>query len=156
MLKRISSAGTFFFKFVVPGTIISLFSLGLILSLTKNIGFAILALCGLAAEIFSERATFMRLKVVIVNDTNLYVSNYFKRITIPLNEVAYIEKSDWGKGYVVWIIHFTHDTEFGREIIFSPIPDHTLPDRGNAEDLIKNIPARWVLPKLNGNWSGRA
>ena len=149
MLKRISSAGTFFFKFVMPGAFISFFCLMLVIGLIKDIRLAIFSLFGLG--VVFGLSNFMQLKVIIVNDKNLYVSNYFKKITIPLTEVAYIKKWDWGKGYVVWIIHFTHDTKFGREVIFSPIPDHTLPERGTAEDLIKRIPARWVLARHNND-----
>jgi hypothetical protein len=149
MVKRISSGGTFFKKFLFPsiflisGTFVFTFALLNLRSWGAGpLIFTLFWLMMILAFISNDR--YLRIKLVSIDQSYLHISNYIKSITVPLSDVVYIEKRDLGnRGWsvFVWVIHLRTETVFGREIMFSPVPDHKLPDRGGAEDLVKNIPA---------------
>ncbi|UCD75768.1 MAG: hypothetical protein JSV91_02400 [Phycisphaerales bacterium] len=64
------------------------------------------------------------LKQVAVDDHALYVSNYSRRIAVPITEIEKITENRWIGGHPVWIT-FRRPTAFGRRIMFMP-PYHGL------------------------------
>lgn len=61
----------------------------------------------------------MPLKVVRMDDTALYVSNYLEEITIPLQNISAVTEVQWIKIHPV-TIHFHAPTDFGLRIKFMP------------------------------------
>ena len=59
------------------------------------------------------------LKRVRTDGRNLYISNYFHEITVPLTAVGDVTENRWINIHPV-TIHFRRDTEFGRRITFMP------------------------------------
>jgi hypothetical protein len=62
--------------------------------------------------------TCFKLKAVSLDESNLYVSNYLKEITVSLSEIGYVYQIIGGNGGVV--IHLKSASEFGRTIMFLP------------------------------------
>jgi hypothetical protein len=63
--------------------------------------------------------TCMRLMAVSVDDNFLYVSNYFKEISIPLSNIYDVTENRWINIHPV-TIHLKSPSEFGDKIIFMP------------------------------------
>jgi hypothetical protein len=59
------------------------------------------------------------LKAVSVDDEFLYVSDYFKEISVPLSEIEDVTQSGWIKNQSVKI-HLSPPSEFGDKIAFMP------------------------------------
>ena len=59
------------------------------------------------------------LKEVSVDDNFLYVSNYFKEISIPLSEIYDVTENKWLNIHPV-TIHLKSPSEFGGKIVFMP------------------------------------
>jgi len=59
------------------------------------------------------------LKRVRLDSTSLYVSNYMKEITVPLNMIADVTENRWINIHPV-TVHFRVNTEFGQKITFMP------------------------------------
>lgn len=131
MARRISTKWTFFFKYIFPVTILTIFTIqtGLMYCCPDQVrlrghsdilevrqGFA-LALLFAAGFLYWP---CMRLKRVRIAGHELLVSNYLKEIHVPLSQVEKISGSDsWlGSGHLK--IHFSQPTEFGRSIVFMP------------------------------------
>ncbi len=60
-----------------------------------------------------------RLKKVRIDGSNLYVSNYLKEICVSADAVSDVTENHWLNIHPV-TIHFSHDTPFGRSVIFMP------------------------------------
>src|SRR5215211_5982705 len=74
-----------------------------------------LLLFGILAKLSS------RLKKVSLAGDTLYVSNYLRRIRIPLSEVASVEASSiWGWQPLTVAIRLRRPAEFGGRIVFIP------------------------------------
>jgi hypothetical protein len=63
--------------------------------------------------------TCVRLKKVSIDDHNLYVSNYFREIAIPLSYITQVTENVWINHEPV-TIHLQFSTEFGDTIVFMP------------------------------------
>jgi hypothetical protein len=62
----------------------------------------------------------IRIKRVRVDGSNLYVSNWFHEIMIPVKEIERVNELRWIKGHPV-TIHFKNPTAWGKSVIFLPI-----------------------------------
>jgi hypothetical protein len=54
-----------------------------------------------------------------VDATSLYLSNYLREITVPLNMIAEVTEDRWINIHPV-TVHFRITTEFGQKITFIP------------------------------------
>jgi hypothetical protein len=61
----------------------------------------------------------IRLKRVRLDGTNLYVSKWFREITVPFIEIASVTESKWIKGHPI-LIHFKNTSTCGRSVMFMP------------------------------------
>jgi hypothetical protein len=59
------------------------------------------------------------LKEVRADDRSIYVSNYLKKISVPVGMIENITENRWFNHRPV-TIHFRCDTEFGRNVTFMP------------------------------------
>ncbi len=128
-IRTISSKLTFITKFVFPTFWITLFGFGTFAmwagQLTDRQGapppieikFVFLAVF-VAGSLFILW-TCVRLKEVRVDDRLIYVSNYLKEISVPVDTIADITENRW-INYRPVTIHFRCDTEFGNKITFMP------------------------------------
>jgi hypothetical protein len=73
----------------------------------------------IAFGIFVMSRTIMRYKKVAVDDEFLYVSNYRKEIKIPVSKIEDVSQIKWFRTRPV-TIYLKEDSEFGREIVFTP------------------------------------
>ncbi len=127
--RTLSSAQTFWMKFVFPTIWISMFGLGtlaLFLGAFRGPGnspppesmkWGFLA-AWIAGTIFIYWGC-ARLKRVRIEDSAIYVSNYLKEIRIPLDAVADVTENRWINIHPV-TIHLRASTEFGDRITFMP------------------------------------
>jgi hypothetical protein len=127
--RTLSSAQTFWMKFVFPTIWISMFglaTLALFLGALRGPdnspppedmkwGF-LAAWVGGTAFIYWASA---RLKKVRIADSALYVSNYLKEVRIPLDAVADVTENRWINIHPV-TIHLRTTTDFGDRITFMP------------------------------------
>ena len=63
--------------------------------------------------------SYAGLKRVRMDSTHLYVSNYFREISIPFNMIADVTENRWLNYHPV-TIHFHTPNEFGQKITFMP------------------------------------
>jgi len=61
----------------------------------------------------------LRLRVISIDDHNLYILNYTKEISVPLSEIINVTQNRWLKGEMV-TIHLQSRSEFGCKIHFLP------------------------------------
>lgn len=61
----------------------------------------------------------LRLKVISIDDHNLYILNYTKEISVPLSEIRDVTQNRWLTGEMV-TIHLESPSEFGCKIRFFP------------------------------------
>jgi hypothetical protein len=65
--------------------------------------------------------SFGRLKSVYLDNDALYVSNFLHRITIPLEDVLTVKRTDfWTSKISKVVLTLSSTTSFGRRIEFSP------------------------------------
>ena len=127
--RTLSSAQTFWMKYVMPTIWISMFglgTLGLFLGVFHGpdnappeewMKWGFLA-AWIAGTIFIYW-TCARLKRVRIDDSAIYASNYVKEIRIPFDAVADVTENRWINIHPV-TIHLRSTTEFGECIIFMP------------------------------------
>ena len=126
--ETLSSAQTFFAKFVAPVILIGIFA-AVTVSLFVAPGswrdappdpvvkWLFPAGAVVAAGLYW--AFSAGLKVVRMDDTALYISNYREEIVVPLATVADVTEHKWIKGHPV-TVHFHSDTAFGEQVTFLP------------------------------------
>lgn len=80
-------------------------------------------------------------KSVHIDDKNLYISNYLKRIVMPLSDVVQIETQRMRNIGKVCSIYLKCNSAFGKKVKFMPTSDNTLPENaiGTADDLVNKI-----------------
>ena len=61
----------------------------------------------------------MRLKRIRLDDKDLYISNYFKEIRVPLEGVVGVSENRWINIHPVTLI-FKNKTQFGLSVVFMP------------------------------------
>lgn len=121
MTRTISSAQTFFTKFVLPGLWIPIFGGAVVVAwmglMPPEIKAAILLAWLVGATIMWR--TCARLKRVRLGDGTLYISNYFREIRAPLAEIEEVTENRWTNIHPV-TVRFRHETDFGSLITFMP------------------------------------
>lgn len=122
--EELSSGWTFINKFIFPtlwiggfgiGAISLGFSAGNIVPLVDRVGILFVWLVG-AAYIYS---TWIRFKVVRMNDKYLYVSNTRRQCQIPLTQISKVTEWRWNHTHPV-TVHFAQPTAFGNSIMIMP------------------------------------
>ena len=129
--ETISSAQTFWMKFVFPAIWIGAFALGtLSLFLSHNSWqdtdngppdpgmkwlFLVMTIVGTAFIWWS----CVPLKRIRMDSHALYVSNYSTEVVVPLTNVTEVTENRWINIHPV-TIHFHADTEFGSHVTFMP------------------------------------
>jgi hypothetical protein len=127
--QTISSASTFWMKFVFPAIWIPGFGFGAFilwfgLARGKHGELPPAAMKYAFAIIWVLGTTFIlwiaiRLKRVRLDETNLYVSKWFREITVPIIEIASVTEARWIKGHPI-LIHFKNTSACGRSVMFMP------------------------------------
>jgi len=120
-LRQVSSRLTFIVKFISPvATLLvggeKLFSIGWF-GAKGDPAFITVFSAFLFAILAFHLWTAWRIKVVTADSNNLYVSNYFKETTIPLEQIADITEMIWFDPRVI-TIHLSSPSEFGLKIAF--------------------------------------
>ncbi len=123
MKRQISSKQTFFLKIILPG-FLGITFIQMIVMIILNIRDAgilplLIVPLFIAFGIFIMSRTLMRYKKVSVDDEFLYVSNYRKEIKIPVSNIGDVTQIKWYRTRPV-TIYLKSDSEFGREIVFTP------------------------------------
>ena len=127
MTKLLSSFMTFFLKFIFTGILI-LTSLMLMSTLiiwpilSHQVIFLPTVIFALVFSSIALSWCYMvtiPLKKVSVDERNLYISNYFKEIAVPLSEIDRVEELNEFRAKLI-LIHLKSTTKFGQEIKFLP------------------------------------
>jgi hypothetical protein len=114
--RVISSAQTFFAKFILPFVIVAFFAYGF--SLAGSRVLPILAPVGVLLAV-SVYWFYIRLKKVAIDSDGLVISNYVREVRVPWREIIKITGSRWKKTRQVTIT-FDRDVGFGTSIVFMP------------------------------------
>ena len=122
--EDLSSDWTFIYKFIFPALWIGGFGIGAI-----SLGFSpgttiplgdrfwiLFVWLGGAAYIYS---TWVRFKVVRMDDKYLHVSNTRRQCQIPLTQIIKVTEWRWNHTHPV-TVYFAQPTEFGNSIVFMP------------------------------------
>ena len=127
--RTISSAYTFWMKFVFPIFWISGFGFGAFIvwfgtargrngepppEIIKYI-FALIWIAGTSFILWLA----IRLKRVRIDAGNLYVSKGFRQIAIPLEEISKVTENRWINAHPI-TIHFKNETACGTNVMFMP------------------------------------
>jgi hypothetical protein len=127
--QTISSASTFWMKFVFPPLWIAGFGFGAFIlwfGLARGklgelppIGlkytFAIVWVAGTTFVLWIA----LRIKRIQIDETHLYVSTGFKEIAIPIMEIAAVKELRWIRGHPI-TIRFKNLTACGTSVMFLP------------------------------------
>jgi hypothetical protein len=122
--RTLSSAQTFWMKFIFPGVWIPLFGAGMLalwpVTHAKLPPYFpwILLLSWLVGVVFSVWI-YAGLKRVRMDQDTLYISNFLREIAVPLSAVDSVTENRWLKIHPVTIV-FRYPTEFGDRITFMP------------------------------------
>jgi hypothetical protein len=127
--RTLSSAQTFYMKFVLPTMWISMFGLGALAMFLGGLrgpdntpppegmkwGFLAVWIAG-TTFLYWGCASLKKVRVV---DSALYVSNYLREIRIPFDAVRDVTENRWINIHPV-TIHLRFATDFGDRITFMP------------------------------------
>jgi hypothetical protein len=138
MQKTISSSMTFFFKYIFSTLWITGFGIGTIsVSASKLDQESFTFIFGFIAGVTFLYWACLRLKKISIDEENLYISNYFKEITIQRKNIEKVTQSFFVNPRLIWI-HFKQPTEFGKSIIFTPLLSLSI-NHPIVEELRKSI-----------------
>jgi len=115
----ISSGNTFIAKFILPSVFYLIMIIGLIgLTIEREYGFVLVFF--IVKLIFGILVYFgfVCLKKVSIDKNYIYISNYFKTVKVPFNEIENVTNMTLGGNYQPIFIHFKKRTEFGNIITF--------------------------------------
>jgi hypothetical protein len=128
MQKNISSAQTFLMKMIFPPLWILLFGSGTIMLWTGGFDdprqsdtvemkllFLVMWIAGTSFILW----ICAPLKRVRLHQRDLYISNYFKEIKVPLASISDVTENRWINIHPV-TIHFKNETQFGKKVTFMP------------------------------------
>jgi hypothetical protein len=127
-MRELSSAWTFFYKFVFPTIWIGGFALGTLVMFTAPAslqgGRDVREIRWLFADATVVGGTLiywfcMRLKKVSLNTDTLILSNYRQRVEVPLRDVEAISGSLLMSPELIWL-RFRRPTSLGSKIVFMP------------------------------------
>ncbi len=114
MPRVISSAQTFFAKFIIPIIVLAVLPF---LAFRSSVG-PIFAPVGILAAV-SVYWYYVRLKKVAMDSDGLVISNYLREVRVPWRQVVDISGSRWINTRQIKIT-FDRDIGFGTSIIFMP------------------------------------
>ena len=120
--KLSSTTETFFTKILFPVVWVILFCPALLAGLFGSsliLRDRFLILAGLMAGTWVVFRVCIRLKVVSIDDHNLFVRDYPNEISLPLEDIANVTENRWIR---VVTIHLKSSCKFGDKILFSPKP----------------------------------
>jgi len=122
--RTLSSAQTFWMKFIFPAVWISVFGLGTLTLWTVarvNVPsqYPWIFLCAWTGGVAFLLWTCAGLKRVRMGGGMLYISNFRREIAVPLSEIDAVTENRWLNIHPVTIT-FRHPTEFGDRITFMP------------------------------------
>jgi hypothetical protein len=127
-MRELSSTWTFYYKFVFPTIWIGMFALGTLMMFIDPDGFEGGGDVREARWIFAGATvvgiTFiywfsMRLKKVSLDGQILVISNYRRRIEVPLREIEEVSGSLLMTPELVWL-RFRRPTAMGTKVVFMP------------------------------------
>jgi|GEM_PF-730937 len=127
-MRQLSSSMTFFYKFIFPTFWIGMFTFGTLLMFIAPDSFKgngdVREMRWLFAFITVVGGSFiywacMRLKTVSMSADALIISNYRRRIDVPLRDVEAISGSLLMSPELIWL-RFRHPTPFGEKVVFMP------------------------------------
>ena len=120
-LRRISSAFTFPYKYLLPiGYVLGFLSFlvwGLPFPTGDRVAMWVFPLAVAAAVLTT--IGFWPIKRVLIDENSklLYVSNYRREIAIPFSEIADVTEFKWNDPRRI-TIHLRNESEFGKKIVF--------------------------------------
>jgi len=117
MKKKLSTSLTFLFKFIFPTFWIGCILLGSVALFISEglIGFVFLAAAILIGAFMYY--TVISAKAINIDQDNLYISNYFKEIIVPLENVSHISENFFISPRLITISVYD-ETDFGSQIKF--------------------------------------
>ena len=116
MPRVISSAQTFFTKFILPFVIVAVLAFGL--RLAGNSVVPIFFPVGVLVAV-SVYWYYIRLKKVAIDSDGLVISNYMREVRVPWRQIVDVSGSRWVNTRQVTVT-FDRDIGFGTSIIFMP------------------------------------
>ena len=130
MPRTLSSAQTFFTKFIFPALWIGIFGMGtVVLFATERLSHhpgarAVADVKWLFLAVWIVGSAFIywacgRLKRVRMDDSSLYISNYVREVRVPLLQVRAVTENRWINIHPV-AIEFRAATAFGDRVVFMP------------------------------------
>jgi hypothetical protein len=133
--RVISSAQTFFAKFIVPIIVLAILPF---LAFRSGVG-PIFAPVGILAAV-TVFWYYSRLKKVAIDSDGLVISNYLREVRVPWRQIVDVSGSRWVNTRQVKVT-FNRDTGFGTSIIFMPkirllFPGQESPIAQELRDLI--------------------
>jgi uncharacterized integral membrane protein len=129
--RMLSSKQTFIVKFVTPALLVGVLIFVAVLAARapRNAGVGLgdilfsipglLALFSVVVAGYIVWWSLAKVKVVRMDERNLYISDYFREIQVPLVDVSDVRETRWSKTHPVTIA-FQYGSEFGSEIVFIP------------------------------------
>ncbi len=114
MPRVISSAQTFFAKFIVPIIVLAVLPF---LAFRTGVGPIFVPVGALAA--LSVYWYYSRLKKVAIDSDGLVISNYFREVRVPWRQIIDVSGSRWVNTRQIKVT-FDRDIGFGDSIIFMP------------------------------------
>jgi hypothetical protein len=112
--RVISSAQTFFAKFIVPIIVLAVLPY---LAFRSGVGPIFVPVGALAA--LSVYWYYSRLKKVALDADGLVISNYFREVRVPWRQIVDVSGSRWANTRQIKVT-FDRDIGFGASIIFMP------------------------------------
>lgn len=127
MRRKLSSAQTFFAKFIIPAASFTIaaalltpfFVMPLLGREPFTVGPALVALCCAGLLTWWCFTVYIPLKAVSLDGPNLRVSNFRKETAIPLSDVRRVAEVEQFKQKLI-VLSLKRPCEFGREIKFLP------------------------------------
>ena len=127
MNRKLSSSQTFLAKFIIGGAFLvaaaAVVLLFIVVPLLTDWSFGwthtLIPLLIANVLAYVSLTTYLPLKVVSIEGTNLRISNFSRDILIPLSQVQHVEEVKQFKLNVI-VLTLNRPTEFGRSIMFLP------------------------------------
>lgn len=115
-LTRLSSNSTVIYKCILPIFLLAVLGYGAIFSPLRQSSTGILLVGLWIIVLLSYIAHSFHLKMVWIGKNHLIVSNFLKKIIVPLHMIMDIKKLNVGNVAII----MKGDTEFGNKIVFMP------------------------------------
>ena len=116
MKRRLSSFATAYYKFAPPALLI----IGIVWMIVRVNEVNLLGALFYVSVLGFASVLSLRLKKVHLSSGHLYVSDYFRRTVINMNQIARVEPDSWGWKPRIIKLTLEVPSRFGSEIIFIP------------------------------------